>query len=137
MPLQVMTGIPTVHTHTPDEDSHMLLRSLFILFGSAFASCECSRLLDVYASKIAMACKHQLKLLELKADLQKQQLVEQSSPAISAINTEYQAAGDQERKSVDPADWLTTRSRMKAVKLLMDLPPPDSHTFFSAHSMSP
>ena len=133
-----MTGVPTVHTHSPDKDSDMLLRSLFILFGATFGSCACCKLLDAYTGKIAAASKQQHDMLNMIADLQQQRLAEQSSPAICAINEQYRQAGEQERKSVDPADWLTTKSRVKAVKLLMQLPAPDSHTLLTANlGMSP
>lgn len=136
--LQVMTGVPTVHTHTPDEDSRMLLRSLFMLFGATFGSCACNELLDAYKDKIAAAGRSQLDMLTVIANVQKQKLVEQSSPAIRAINEQFGQAGVQECRSVDPADWMTTRSRMKAVKLLMELPAPDSDTLSTANlGMSP
>ena len=104
-----------------------------MLFGATFGSCACNELLDAYTSKIAAASKNQLDILNMIADLQKQKLLEQSSPAICAINEQYRQASEQECRSMDPADWLTTRSRVKAVELLMQLPVPDSHTLLTVN----
>ena len=109
-----------------------------MLFGATFGSCACNELLDAYKDKIAAAGRSQLDMLTVIANVQKQKLVEQSSPAIRAINEQFGQAGVQECRSVDPADWMTTRSRMKAVKLLMELPAPDSDTLSTANlGMSP